>query len=52
MILPAADDHVIPIKLAKNLVDVAQKAERDVTFIEFEAERACLHKYLYLYSKH
>ena len=47
LVLHAQDDHIIPIKLGKCLVESAKAADRRVTFIEFEGEREFLHKYIH-----
>lgn len=47
LILHAVDDHIIPVKLARKLVQVAKKANRNVEFIEFDASREFKHKFIY-----
>ena len=47
LVLHAEDDHIIPIKLGKKLVESAKQAGKKVTFIEFEGDREFLHKYIH-----
>jgi len=47
LVLHAADDHIIPIKLGGRLVNTAREAKRDVTFVEFEAKKGYFHKHIY-----
>ncbi|KAK0411407.1 hypothetical protein QR680_005640 [Steinernema hermaphroditum] len=46
LILHAADDHIIPIKLARRLEESARSAQRKVRLVEFDAERRFKHKYI------
>lgn len=48
LILHAEDDHIIPLNLARKLRDCAFNAERDVTYVEFDASRKFRHKYIHL----
>lgn len=48
LILHAEDDHIIPLHLARKLRDCAYNAERDVTYVEFDASRQFRHKYIHL----
>jgi fermentation-respiration switch protein FrsA (DUF1100 family) len=47
LVLHAEDDHIIPIKLGKKLVESATSAGKKVTFIEFEGDREFLHKFIH-----
>ncbi|WKY13661.1 hypothetical protein Q1695_004468 [Nippostrongylus brasiliensis] len=48
LILHAADDVTVPVKLGRKLRDSALEAGRNVKYVEFEAERRLGHKYIYL----
>ncbi|CAD5231737.1 unnamed protein product [Bursaphelenchus xylophilus] len=47
LVFHAADDHIIPIKLGKKLVESAEKAGRNIRLVEFEPSRAFFHKYIH-----
>uniref|UniRef100_A0A914C9Q3 Serine aminopeptidase S33 domain-containing protein n=1 Tax=Acrobeloides nanus TaxID=290746 RepID=A0A914C9Q3_9BILA len=47
LVLHAQDDHVIPYILGRRLVEAAQSTHRDIQYVEFEAERGFLHKYIH-----
>lgn len=47
IVLHAADDHIIPIELARKLVSAAKNAGRRIKLIEFDAERNLKHKFIH-----
>uniref|UniRef100_A0A914HJC1 T-complex protein 1 subunit beta n=1 Tax=Globodera rostochiensis TaxID=31243 RepID=A0A914HJC1_GLORO len=47
LVLHAEDDHVIPVKLARKLVDSAKTAKREVTYMEFDAKLEYRHKFIH-----
>uniref|UniRef100_A0A7E4UVG3 Lysophosphatidylserine lipase ABHD12 n=1 Tax=Panagrellus redivivus TaxID=6233 RepID=A0A7E4UVG3_PANRE len=47
LILHAADDHIIPVKLGKKLFEAADKAGVDVKYVEFEANLGLRHKFIH-----
>ncbi|CAD5224821.1 unnamed protein product [Bursaphelenchus okinawaensis] len=47
LVFHAADDHIIPIKLGRKLVEAARNSGRDVNFVEFDTSRAYFHKYIH-----
>uniref|UniRef100_A0A915D5U2 Monoacylglycerol lipase ABHD12 n=1 Tax=Ditylenchus dipsaci TaxID=166011 RepID=A0A915D5U2_9BILA len=47
LVLHAEDDHIIPVDLAKKLVATASEAKRQVKYVEFEAHRQLMHKYIH-----
>ncbi|KAI6242061.1 2-arachidonoylglycerol hydrolase ABHD12 [Aphelenchoides fujianensis] len=47
LVFHAQDDHIIPVKLGRKLVDAARAAGRRVEYVEFEARRQFLHKYMH-----
>ncbi|VDM59127.1 unnamed protein product [Angiostrongylus costaricensis] len=48
LILHAADDPVIPVKLARKLRNAGLASSRDIKYVEFEEERNCRHKFIYV----
>ncbi|VDD93476.1 unnamed protein product [Enterobius vermicularis] len=48
LIMHAADDQTIPVKLGRLLRDSAVKKNRDVKFVEFDAKRGFQHKFIHL----
>ncbi|KAI6213444.1 2-arachidonoylglycerol hydrolase ABHD12 [Aphelenchoides besseyi] len=47
LVFHAQDDHIIPVKLGRKLVEVAQSAGKVVKYVEFDASRNFLHKYIH-----
>jgi len=47
LILHAGDDHIIPTALGRKLKVAAEMALRDVTMVEFEANRKFRHKHIW-----
>uniref|UniRef100_A0AC34RI65 Acylglycerol lipase n=1 Tax=Panagrolaimus sp. JU765 TaxID=591449 RepID=A0AC34RI65_9BILA len=47
LILHAADDHIIPLRLGKALADAAKEADRDIKFVEFEENLNLRHKFIH-----
>lgn len=47
LVLHAADDHIIPVHLGRKLVAAAKESNRNVEFVEFEAARGFMHKYIH-----
>ncbi|CAI4222857.1 unnamed protein product [Auanema sp. JU1783] len=48
LIMHADDDHVIPARLGRLLAESAERAGRDVEYVEFDAKREFKHKFIYL----
>lgn len=48
MVLHSEDDHIIPIKLARKLVEAGRKAGREIEFREFDAGKNYYHKCLHM----
>ncbi|PAV57541.1 hypothetical protein WR25_04837 [Diploscapter pachys] len=47
LMLHAADDHVIPVKLARLLKERALALEKNVEYVEFDVKREFRHKFIY-----
>lgn len=47
LIMHSQDDHIIPVDLARKLVECAKNAKLKVTYVEFEEERDYKHKFIY-----
>ncbi|KJH53697.1 hypothetical protein DICVIV_00126 [Dictyocaulus viviparus] len=48
LIMHAADDHVIPVKLARRLREAGRCSSRDVRYVEFDEARNYRHKFIYM----
>jgi alpha-beta hydrolase superfamily lysophospholipase len=47
LVFHAQDDHIIPVKLGQKLVESARLSNRTVKYVEFDASRKFLHKYIH-----
>lgn len=47
LILHAADDHIIPLKLGKALANSAKESGKDIKFVEFEGNLNLRHKWIH-----
>ncbi|KAI1719312.1 serine aminopeptidase, s33 domain-containing protein [Ditylenchus destructor] len=47
LVLHAQDDHIISVELARRLVANTKAAQKKVTYVEFEARRGFMHKYIH-----
>ena len=47
LVLHSADDHIIPVKLGRRVAKKAKEAGVRVSYMEFDAERNFLHKYIH-----
>jgi abhydrolase domain-containing protein 12 len=51
LVFHAQDDHIIPVKLGRKLVESAMFANRTVKYVEFDKDRHFLHKYIHRASE-